>query len=302
MPSTYNKPYGVKYTDMAIYIDEYFPRLIKHEVMDEEFHEVESRIYEYLYHLVFALSYKSGFFTKLEYYDEFALYAAGQLYMTMLKRWESDGKIVRGKEVKPIKSCLNFIKSVLFPLKVNYQKDAFRTVFNPEVGHNTQKLEQNLKDAVQSEYSIPRKEAYQLAVDDLPGLVIDAMSNVPFKKNTIMYNRLYKSLILSLLSELTLSNKHKKKAEKLTEENWKEYEKKLSKLTEFYKENENDILLWHLPEDYANYVKILVVYLKKGFSERLNYYMHREDLSDDTLDSILKTAYDTDNVDNTQGE
>ena len=58
----YKKPKGVKYTDMAIYIDNH----IYSEDCDDDL------VFQYLYHLVNMFAYKHKFFNRAEYYDDFS--------------------------------------------------------------------------------------------------------------------------------------------------------------------------------------------------------------------------------------
>lgn len=52
MAVTFNKPANLKYTDLAIYIDANAYKIKN----TGEYPGVESKIYEYLYHLIYALS------------------------------------------------------------------------------------------------------------------------------------------------------------------------------------------------------------------------------------------------------
>ena len=148
MAGQFHKPPNMKYTDMCIYIDENLDKIIN----TGEYPDIETRVYEYLYHILYALACKQNFFPKFEDYDMFATYGAGELYISMRNKQMNAGKVVRGKEVVPIKSCLNFIKSVLFPLKVNYTRQNFATVFNPEVDQDTSIMEDDLKSSIKSQY------------------------------------------------------------------------------------------------------------------------------------------------------
>ena len=49
MAVTYNKPKGLRYVDMCIYIDKYMPYVVE----EGKYPEIESKIYEYIYHIVF---------------------------------------------------------------------------------------------------------------------------------------------------------------------------------------------------------------------------------------------------------
>ena len=59
----------MKYTDLAIYIDANM-QYIKN---NGEYPHIESNIFEYIYHIVYALSLKAGYFRDFADYDEFSL-------------------------------------------------------------------------------------------------------------------------------------------------------------------------------------------------------------------------------------
>lgn len=50
----------------------------------------------------------------------------------------------------------------------------------------------------------------------------------------------------------------------------------------------------------ADYIRILVVKIKRIFTDELKIYRSRDDLSDEVVDEIIKTAYST--YDQNKGE
>ena len=257
MGVTFNKPAGLKYTDLAIYID-----ANAYKIKDEgAYPEVESKIYEYLYHLVYALARKAGYFKYFDDYDYFACYGAGELYMTMRKKLIDEGKEVRGKKVVPIKSSLNFIKATLFPLKINYQKDNFSTVVDPGLHKNISVLEESLTQAVQQQYQPPLFEAYQETTEQIPNLINEVIYNTPFRRDKVFCAKLYLSIILTLLNDITIPRKLHKKMLKNVQ--------KLSnikgtrKLINTYVNNLEAPILWHIEDGFQNYVRILTIKVKK---------------------------------------
>ncbi len=276
MASTYSKPHGLKYTDMAKYVDEHLQ-----DIAEADAHpEVEAKIYEYIYHLFYALSYKAGYFKDdLHYYDDYALYSAGEMYSMILK------KLNRGERVK---SILNYVKAVLYPFKVNFQRMNFRMVINPEIGQDTSALLDTMKNAIQSRYSMPLQECWQNAVQELPGLVSDVLNKTPFKNDVKMKHKLRISILLTFLNQITLPNKMQQKMQSKPNK----LDKREDKILVAYQANAEPAILWHLDSTYSNYVKVLVTRVKKAFSQSLRYYIHGDDLSDEMLDDILKTAYE----------
>ena len=50
-------------------------------------------------------------FNSFQDYDGYSFYAANRLFFALRKNLENQGKIIKGKEIRPIKSCLNYTKS-----------------------------------------------------------------------------------------------------------------------------------------------------------------------------------------------
>jgi hypothetical protein len=64
-------------------------------------------------------------FTSFQDYDGYAFYAANRLYFALKKNLENQGKTVKGKEIRPIKSCLNYTKALLYPMKIEYLREEY---------------------------------------------------------------------------------------------------------------------------------------------------------------------------------
>ena len=233
MPGSFHKPADMKYTDMCIYIDANLDKIIQ----TNEYPEVESRVYEYLYYILYALACKQNFFPNFEDYDAFAMYGAGELYLSMRNKQANAGKTVRGKEVVPIKSSLNFIKSVLFPLKVNYTRQNFATVFNPEINQDTSIISDDLKTNIKSQYQRDLQTDLEEVLLELPQFISKVLLQTPYKNDPIMLKRLYVSCQLTLLNDITIPNKLKNKMEK--------YAKAADdvKILNSYRYNESEVIL-----------------------------------------------------------
>lgn len=196
MAVTYNRPEGLKYTDMCIYIDANIDKILN----EGEHPEIESRIFEYLYHILYALSCKANFFRSFEDYDSFALYGAGEVYLCLRKKYMNAGKEVRGKVVEPIKSCLNYIKSVLFPMKVNYQRIIYHEVFNPEANQDTSIIESDLKNSVRSDYLPDFQDTITEIFTNFKSKIYkNILLKTPYRRDKVFLKKIYMSCLLTLL-------------------------------------------------------------------------------------------------------
>lgn len=281
MAGKFHKEPNMKYTDMCIYIDANLDKIIN----TGENPQIENKIYEYLYHILYALACKQHFFPNFEDYELFALYGASELYISMRNKQRNAGKIIRGKEVVPIKSCLNFIKSVLFPLKVNYTRQNFATVFNPEIDQDTNIIAENLKEGIRSEYRHEFESDLREVMMYLPSYINKVLNQTPYKNDKLMLKKLYISCQLTFLSDITIPNKLKNKLNKY-QKNGDE-----NKLFNIYKLNPDEVILWHLPDHIKDYVRILVTKIKHIITDEINQTRNYNELSDEIVDSIMKSAY-----------
>ena len=291
MGLTYARPNGIKYTDMCIWIDAN-SKFIKNT---NEYPEIEAKVFEYLYHVVYGLSCKYGFFNKFTDYDEFALFAAGDLYMSMKKKLLHAGEKVRGKEVIPIKSSLNFIKATLNPLRINFQNSYFTNVVSEEQDPRVANIGHMLKEDIQREYRPRLGKAYVEVANEIPDIAWDILQHdsIFFRNDKEMTLKLYLSIMLTLVNDLTLPTRIRKKLSKETILASENPQKQTSRFMKAYEYNKDPAILWHLDVRYNNYVKLLATKVKKEFSKRLDYILHKDELSDELLDAVMGTAYAT---------
>lgn len=235
----WRKPSDKKFTDLCIYIDDNIEKLRN----PGQYPDVENKIWNYLWLLVKALAIKKCMFQKFEDYDPYAFYAANRLFFALRKNLQNQGKKVKGKEIRPIKSCLNYTKALMYPMKVEYQREAYREIIDEEFvskKFDAFSFQAQMRDDAR---------ASQMGAALFPDYLRDTMQNIneilekvldrsPFTKGSLDYKKLKISLMLNCLSNL----KNKKKLEI----------------------DSGTILLWKLPKSMASYVRIL---LKEFYTE-----------------------------------
>lgn len=286
MAVTFNKPANLKYTDLAIYID-----ANAHKIKNEgEYPEVEAKIYEYLYHILYALACKAGYFRQFDDYDYYACYGAAEIFVTMRKKLLDEGKEIRGKKVVPIKSSLNFIKATMFPLKINYQKENFGEVIDPAIHSSTDALKKNFTEAIQQQYRPSMIETYYETANEIPDLIRKVIKKTPFRNHKDLCQKLYLSITLTLLNDLTVPTKLYKRLIKRLDKN--PSTKATKKLIKSYVNNIEPALLWHLDIGFQNYVRILTIKVKSLISRSFEDNAHSGELSDALLDRVMRTAYE----------
>lgn len=261
----WKKPNDLKYTDLCIYIDENVPKILN----PGEFPEIENTVYNYLWLLVKALAIKKCMFTDFQDYDMYAFYSANRLFFALRKNQLNQGKTIKGKLIRPIKSCLNYTKALLYPMKIEYQRESFREVIEEEFvskKFDAFAYKEQLKGQARTSSGIDRQfRNYLIETLSQTDSILDrVLEKSPFNKNTLEYQNLKMSILLTSLHTL----KTKKKLDPTPQ----------------------SVILWHLPKNMSNYAKLL---LKEFFMQIKLEIMdcYREaDLGDCDLENILASA------------
>jgi hypothetical protein len=248
-----------------MFIDENVPKIVN----PGENPELENTIYNYLWLLVKALAIKKCMFNDFQDYDMYAFYAANRLFFALRKNQLNQGKTIKGKLIRPIKSCLNYTKALLYPMKIEYQRESFKEVIEEEFvskKFDAFTYKEQLKSSARENSGVTRQfRAYLQETLGKNGHILDKiLQKSPFKRGTPEYQNLKISILVN--SAQILKNN-----------------KKLDVTNQ-------SLILWHLPKSMANYTRVL---LKEFFMELKREIMdcYREsDLSDFDLENILDSA------------
>lgn len=229
----------LKYTDLCIYIDENIPKIAE----PGAYPEIENKVYNYLWLLVKALAIKKCMFNHFDDYDGYATHAANRLFFAIRKNYQNQGKKIKGKLIRPIKSCLNYTKALLYPMKVEYQNENFREIITEEFvskKFDTFMFKEKLKaEALESQGATEKLKVYlNSSFKNIDVLIDKVLKRSLFGKTPDMYKKLKISILLNTLNSLKL----KKKLD--------------SELP--------TVILWKLPKSMGGYVRVL---LKEFYTE-----------------------------------
>lgn len=269
----YKKPPGMKYTDMAMEIDKH----IRDKDADMNV------LFEYMWHLFYILAVKGKFFTKGRDYDEYALYAATQLFLRYKKEENT-----KNKRIKPIKSCLNYIKKVLYPLKVNYQKEYFEQVIRDEDASEggVFNLKEERYNVARSNYSGILRYEYSYYLKNIPNTIRFVLNDSPYQKDKAMMHNIYLSCLLTFLKTITMCNKNKKRVENRIKKAYPVDDI----IDQIYKEEScDDVVVYHLDPSMSNYISTLVAIIKKEVVKDLRDIVGSFEPSEQVIKDILKS-------------
>lgn len=281
--ATYKRPAGIKYTDMAIFFDSH--------IRDAEGERPDALMYQYLYHIVYMLACKGKYFSTKNFddfaeYDEFSLYAASRMYLRVIAN-------------KDIKSILNYAKFVVPKMRVDYLREKYSGVLVPEYdGEDVcQAIGNRLKDSVQADYNHGLSDEMERQFSRIPHYIRKTLRNTPYRDDKVLCRRLYMSVLITILKSVTLSNGF---LAKLNEDGSQIRDEAI--LRAFEREKETSTTVWMLDNSWANYVELLANMTRQKIGDNINGTAESFRLSDDDLNSILMSAYNTEPRDNSEVE
>lgn len=261
----WKKPNGMRYTEMCMFIDENVPKIVN----PGENPELENTIYNYLWLLAKALAIKKCMFTDFQDYDMYAFYAANRLFFALRKNQVNQGKTIKGKLIRPIKSCLNYTKALLYPMKIEYQRESFKEIIEEEFvskKFDAFAYKEQLKDKARDSANVtPQfKEYVQTTISQSGQLLDDILQKSPFNSSTPEYQNLKISILLTSIQVL----KNKKKLDAAPQ----------------------SVILWHLPKSMSNYTKVLLKEFFMALKLEIMDCYKASDLSETDLENILSAT------------
>ena len=259
----WKKPADMKYTDMCQFIDANVPKIVN----PGENPDLENIIYNYLWLLVKALAIKKCMFKNFEDYDMYSFYAATRLFTALRKNQLNQGKVIKGKLIRPIKSCLNYTKALLYPMKIEYQRENFREVIEEEfvsTKFDALAYKEQLKSQARDNAEVLQtfKSYLQSVVLNINKILDDILQKSPFNSSTPEYKNLKISILLT--SYYILKNKKKLNINGV-----------------------QSVFLWHLPKSMTNYTKVLLKEFFTAIKQEIIDCYKTSDISENELEAAL---------------
>lgn len=238
----------LKYTEMAMYVDE---KIKLGKNLTEQ--ELE-KIYIYLYHLTRMLAYKNHYFNRTEYYDDFSLTMASDMmnrliYNPKLYEYDESGE----PAMKHIKSCLNYLKAVIYGRKVNYEQQTYsqKILQLDEPTLTAYTFENQLRDAKRSGI----ESNVTVYLNDLGRTVKDFINKRCVYNDKIIRKNIRISCCLSLLNSIIFT----KEIQDRLKSTYRTQDAKFLYLCREYAFNkENCVILYHLDESFRDYITVMV--------------------------------------------
>lgn len=249
-----------------------------------------TQLYEYLSDIIYAIGGKKQLFKDKETLRRFANELATSVYfrMTTPKQFlpEDDPKYQ-----KPIKSCLNYINSIIYLRKIkfieNENKEIIETAdYNGLLENNSRKIYSDFNDVV-GIFTID----YFTRINRI---IWDEIKTGPYANDKITCGRLYNSILISLLRAFTLSNNEKIKLKELRSENNEE----INASRENYftdvilNKNKNIAMVYNLKIKWLPYIKYLIQKVKHKIMLDLRELNTHYQISDEVVADILASQWE----------
>ncbi|MBP5468571.1 MAG: hypothetical protein J6Z11_04930 [Candidatus Riflebacteria bacterium] len=151
-------------------------------------------------------------FNNFQDYDTYAFYAANRLYFALRKNYQNQGKTIKGKLIRPIKSCLNYMKALLYPMKIEYQNETFREIISEEFvskKFDSFSFKEQMREGAKASLGVTQqfRDYIRGAFANIGDLADNVLKKSPFGPRTIDYKKLKMSLMLNAINSLKLKGK-----------------------------------------------------------------------------------------------
>lgn len=258
----WRKPDNLKYTDLCIYIDAHSAEIVDADPEDE----VPNLIYNYIYLLVKALAIKKRMFDNFSDYEGYALQSANRLFFALKKSYMNEGKVIKGKTIKPIKSILNYTKALLHPMKLEYLNSQYNIKTRAsEAAKQFDKFayRQTLRDKVWESHRNTEKfkESVISLFYEFSRTLDDVLKKSPFRVSSPEYKKIKISILLNCLQNL--KDKNGINADPVT------------------------IKVWKLPKSMNNYIRVFITELGTTLKQQIMNFYGELQIEEKILDYLI---------------
>lgn len=271
MTPLFKKPDNMKYTDMCIWID--------NNAYKDDCDQV--KFVEYSYHIIKMLAYVGKYFTDPDVYEDFALFSTRLAYSRYHNPKQFQYKADGTPYVKRVTSILNYLKQCLYFWKIQYEQQTYAQINQTENPENPEAYKYSTPIYVNSGLSRFEIENY---IKTLKVSIYKYLSQIPEVTCKKEWKNIYISCLLTLSSSLTLPYDYyliylrKKDGMEYIEQNLK----KFSTIAE-----KNSIVLYHLPKEKEEYIRVLCRKLRKHIAKELSEILDSYEESEDVSESVF---------------
>jgi len=269
----YKKPMGVRYTDMAIWIDK---NAYSEECKDDT-------LFEYLYLLTDMFARKYQFFKKASYYDDFSLYCASYFFNRLKNKKQYEITEDGIPKLKPIKSILNYIKRTIRARKIDFEQDNFNQTCLSYEDCDAHDVDRDRILMAYKSYHDYNGCEFSLCLETLPRCVFETCKRTPYFGVKNIFKDLYVSVLLTILNQITLTVSEEIKLNGIKGMVSEFYIDHLYEYTDPMK----SVIVYGSCKKMENYILFLANRSKKTLARDLSAIIHSWEPSDAVIDSLI---------------
>ena len=260
----------MRITDMCIYIDS-----VKYT---DKFDS--TKVYNYLRTIIKVLAARHKYFFNPITFEEFADFAAPRIMNRLNEEKQT--------HLPKIKNTLDYIKSILFPLKCDFL-DNKRTI-EEELDEDVDNFKHTyiLKNLNTTTEKMLETDI-EVLLSHTKGIILEAINETLHGQNKQIRKELYISCLLSLVRSLTINNINKQKMGSLQRyclyDSIDNYAEKI-----YQEEFDTAPIVYNLPKQYKQLVRILLINITNKISREIeeilrDYYIGEDALREITINS-----------------
>lgn len=276
-----NSQRGRRTVDLCIYVDNnaYNPDVDKEQLFDA------------LYNIAYSVSFKHKMLPKFEDYEPFALFAASKLYMRLTnpKQFLPDND---PKKLKKVKSILNFLKTTLYPMVVDYQQENYAQRFSLEderedLVETAKDLRHEVVKSVSKQYTDILRIDFEYYLNKICYTIKGFLKTTPYAEDKLTLHNLYLSCLMTLINQITLCNVNKERLQNKIDKGYRTDDF----INRIYKEEQlTSVVVYHLNPSMKNYISTLVCRIRKLIINDLRDLIGAAQPTDAVVQAVMSSS------------
>ena len=223
-------------------------------------------------------------------YEPFSLFAATRLYLRLTnpKQFLPEGD---PKKLKKIKSILNFVKTLMYPMIVDYQQQTYSQRFaigdNEDLDNCTLMLQDEAVKQVSAQNNKALSVEFEYYLKKICTTIKWFLKTTPYVNDPVVMHNLYQSCLMTLINQVTLCNANKARLENKVKKGYKT-EDFINKV--YIMEQTDSVVVFHLPESMHNYIDTLVKRIRRLITKDLVELVGSHEPTEEIIKAVLQQS------------
>lgn len=273
----------VRYVDMCKYVDD--------NILNPN--ADVALIYDYLVRIARMLAVKRRFFKESEYYDQFSHFLATIVYTRMSTHrqfLDPSTEHQRNGWLSPIKSCLNYMKQIIYARKCAFCDQEFNFTTQKNNLEESEAYKAYNVSSIFGQSTDLLKVEIESYFNSLDKTIFKIVKDSVYGNDKKLVWQLYSAVLLVLLDSVTLPNVYSKKPTNVSINQFNNMHDILGRLR--LKESDRNVSAYGVDCKYRDYVLYLATKVKETIISDIKSLHLDYEYSDDLLDDILMSNLD----------